>query len=226
MEFRHPPARPARCHDMNYEFFAILLLMVGFCLIIAEIFLPSGGLIFMMCLIAFIASFWCATKAWYGTAPTTFGIYVAAVVLLIPAVVIGTFQIFPRTPMGKRLIGAPTTAEVTPYVEEQARLASMIGRVGKTITPLIPGGMVGLDGERLHAFSEGVLIDAGIDVEIMDVRGTRVLVREAVDAPTRRPGREADTSPAAGPADVFLVDDDRETSTGEGDPLDFDVPQS
>jgi membrane-bound serine protease (ClpP class) len=211
---------------MDYEFFAIVLLMVGFTLIVAEIFLPSGGLILIMCVIAFIASLWCATKAWYGTAPVAFGIYLASIVLLIPAVVVGTFKIFPRTPMGKRLIGAPTTAEVTPYVEEQAHLTSLIGRIGKTITPLIPGGMVDVDGERLHAFSQGVLIDPGVDVEIMDVRGTRVRVREAVEARQGESDAQDIATGSSSAADVFLVEDDSDASPDDSNPLDFDVPKA
>lgn len=205
---------------MDYDFLAILLMMVGFSLIVAEIFLPSGGLILVMCVVAFVASFWCAWKAWYGPSPFAFGVYLTAFLVLIPAVVIGTFKLFPLTPMGKRLIGAPTIEEVTPYAEEQAHLQSLIGRIGKTITPLIPGGLVAVDGERLHAFSEGVLIDPGVDVEIMDVRGTRVLVREAVDAP---PAPAEETPNRPDPEDVFLTD----TESGDDeDRLDFDVPQS
>lgn len=205
---------------MDPSTLAILLLMVGFFLIIAEIFLPSGGLILVMCVVAFTASFWFAYRSWYETSPTSFGIYLAALILLIPTVIIGTFNIFPRTPMGKRLIGAPTTEEVTPYVQEQAHLQSLIGRVGTTITPLIPGGMVNVDGERLHAFSEGVLIDPGVDVEIMDVRGTRVVVREA--APLA--GDQSQPPPATedGP---FLTDSEPDSNT-DGTRLDFDVPQS
>jgi membrane-bound ClpP family serine protease len=208
---------------LDYPSLAILLLMVGFVLIIAEIFLPSGGLILVMCLIAFIASFWSAYKAWYGVSSLAFGLYLAALVFLIPTVVIGTFNIFPKTPMGKRLIGAPTTEEVTPYAEEQAHLQSLIGHIGKTITPLIPGGMVSVEGERLHAFSEGVLIDPGVDVEILDVRGTRVLVREAVEVPKPQP---PPTEPAEtpSPSDVFLTESEAETDNER--PLDFDVPQS
>ena len=208
---------------MDYEFLAIVLLMVGSALIVAEIFLPSGGLILVMCVIAFVASFWCATKAWYGTSPFAYGTYLAALLILIPMVVIGTFNIFPRTPMGKHLIGAPTTEEVTPYLAETAHLQSLIGRIARTITPLVPGGMVSIDGERLHAFSEGVLIDPGVDVEIMEVRGTRVLVREAVELPT-----DDESSATAGRSrsdDVFLADDEAEPPAGER-PLDFDVPQS
>jgi membrane-bound ClpP family serine protease len=203
---------------LDYPGLAILLLMVGFALIIAEIFLPSGGLILVMCVIAFAASFWAAYKAWYGVSSLAFGLYLASLVILIPAFVIGSFQVFPRTPMGKRLIGAPTLEEVTPYAEEQAHLQSLIGHIGKTITPLIPGGMVSVNGERLHAFSEGVLIDPGVAVEILDARGTRVLVREALDVP---PPKSPGTIPAS---DVFLTE--AESEADDQRPLDFDVPQS
>lgn len=206
---------------LDYPSLAILLLMVGFVLIIAEIFLPSGGLILVMCVVAFIASFWAAYKAWYGVSSIAFGLYLGALVILIPTFVIGSFQLFPRTPMGKRLIGAPTTEEVTPYAQEQAHLQSLIGEIGKTITPLIPGGMVSVHGERLHAFSEGVLIDPGVDVEIMDVRGTRVVVREAVDVP--QPPK-SDAAPPPAPSDVFLTEADADADDDR--PLDFDVPQS
>jgi membrane-bound ClpP family serine protease len=206
---------------LDYPSLAILLLMVGFALIIAEIFLPSGGLILVMCVVAFIASFWSAYKAWYGVSSLAFGLYLAALVILIPAFVIGSFQIFPRTPMGKRLIGAPTTEEVTPYVEEQAHLQSLIGHIGKAITPLIPSGMVNVNGERLHAFSEGVLIDSGVEVEILDVRGTRVLVREAVDLP--QPQSTQPPEPVSA-SEVFLTES--EADSEDDRPLDFDVPQS
>src|SRR5690606_25828391 len=196
-------------------------LMVGFALIIAEIFLPSGGLISVMCIVAFIASFWAAYKAWYGVSSLAFGLYLTALIIFIPAFVIGGFQVFPMTPMGKRLIGAPTLEEVTPYAEEQAHLQSLIGQIGKTITPLLPGGMVNVNGERLHAFSEGVLIDPGVDVEILDVRGTRVLVREAVDVPKPPQTEPEETSPAS---DVFLTETDADDDDER--PLDFDVPQS
>lgn len=206
---------------MDYDSLAILLLMVGFCLIIAEIFLPSGGLILVMCVVAFASSYWCAHKAWYGTSPFAYGVYLAALIVLIPSVVIGTFNIFPKTPMGKRLIGAPTTEEVTPYAEETAHLQSLIGHIGKTVTPLIPGGMVSVDGERLHAFSEGVLIDSGVDIEVLDVRGTRVLVREAT-APAAPP--TAELAEPQTKDNAFLADGEQDT--GDERPLDFDVPQS
>ncbi len=40
------------------------------------------------------------------------------------------------------------------------------------ITLLSPGGMVRVRDERLHAFTEGVLINMGEPIEVVAVRGT------------------------------------------------------
>ncbi len=206
---------------MDYEFFAILLLLVGFVLIVAEVFLPSGGLILILCAISIGASLWCATKAWYGTEPFAFGAYLASLAILIPTVIIGAFQIFPRTSFGRNLIAPPTLDEVTPHAEEREHLSRFVGRVGRTISPLTPGGLVMIDSERLHAFSEGVLIDRDMPVEIIEVRGTRVLVREAAE-PTEELAQPG-SSPEAELADeTDVVSGDEGTSEP---PLDFTVPQ-
>lgn len=208
---------------MDYDFFAILLLLVGFILIVAEVFLPSGGMILIMCTIAFGGSLWCAVQAWYGTHPVAFGSYITSLIVLIPTVVIGAFQVFPKTPFGRRIMAAPTLEEVTPHVREREHLSKFIGRIAEAITPLMPGGLVSIDSERLHAFSEGVIIERGTPVEIVEVRGTRVVVR-AADLETLN--REAEQ---AGNDDELLADSEAtRNDDGEGPaepPLDFAVPQ-
>jgi membrane-bound serine protease (ClpP class) len=113
------------------------------------------------------------------------------------------------------LLAAPDLAEVTPYQAEAARLSQLIGKRGVTQTPLNPGGMVRIDGERLHAFSEGLLVDAGRTVEIIEVRGTRVLVRPVSESSDPDAAREV---AAAEPFDSSV-------SSSDAPPLDFDVPQ-
>ena len=207
-------ARSAPVAGMNYEFLAILLLILGCGLIIAEVFIPSGGMILVMCVISFVTSFWCAYKAWWGISPGYFTTYVVSLVVLIPGVLAGLYKVLNDTRVGDRiLLSGPELQDVTPYQDEEARLSRFLGRRGQTLTLLTPGGMVRIDGERLHAFSEGVMIQAGADIEIVAVRGTRVLVREVsgdaesvaeVEAPLL-----AEAEPRAAPPA----------------PLDFDVPQ-
>ncbi len=202
---------------MNFEFLAILLLILGCGLIVAEVFIPSGGMILVMCVISFVASFWCAYKAWWGISPGYFTTYVVSLVVLIPAVLMGVYKVLNDTRMGDRiLLSGPDLHDVTPYQNEEAHLAQYVGRRGQTITLLTPGGMVRVNGERLHAFSEGVMIEPGADVEVIAVRGTRVMVREVT-------GDSAPELNDPAPSDDLLTE--AEPRDAPPAPLDFDVPQ-
>jgi hypothetical protein len=105
---------------------------------------------------------------------------------------------------------------VTPHQAEQARLQQTVGKKGRTLSMLNPGGLVLVDGERLHAFSEGVMVDPNEWVEVLEVRGARVLVRRT-SAPVLPPLDSPGPSPlATEPAPDLAAD-------GQ---LDFDLPQS
>jgi membrane-bound serine protease (ClpP class) len=84
------------------------------------------------------------------------------------------------------------------------------------LTLLTPGGLVNVNGERLHCVSEGVMVPPGTTVEVVEVRGTRVLVR----IPSRT---AAKTLPPAAASEAFLAD--APDASQQPAPLDFDVPQ-
>ncbi len=203
---------------MNYESLAFLLMVIGFALIAAEIFIPSGGMIMILCVIAFSASIWFAYKAWWEAAPVYFWTFIGSLVLLIPGTIIGTFRMLERTSLGKRiLLAAPDPESVTPYQEETAHLNELIGSRGEALTLMTPSGMVRVQGERLHAFSEGLVIQAGEAVEIIGVRGTRVLVRPVAQdsALTESATGKGSDSPR----------ESHETGTSEDESaVDFDFP--
>ena len=70
---------------------------------------------------------------------------------------------------------ATTTEEG--YVSNVNRI-ELIGKVGKTITPLRPSGTVLVDDERIDVVSEGSYIDSNKKVKIIEVEGSRIVVRE------------------------------------------------
>lgn len=194
---------------MTYEALALLLMIVGFALIVAEVFIPSGGMILILCVISFASSIWSAHKAWWGVQPGLFWVYIAALVVLIPSATVAAFRFLENSPFGRRvLLTAPTHQEVVPHRVEVSRLTALVGAHGTALTLMTPGGMVSVQGERLHAESEGQLIDPGTPVEVAGVRGTRVLVRPVTTG-------AAGTSVAGAPAG----------STESPAPLDFDFPQ-
>jgi membrane-bound ClpP family serine protease len=165
---------------MEYSHFSILLLLLSLALLVSEVFVPSGGFIAVLMLISLVGSIFCAFRAWWDTSPTIWWTYIASVLVLLPAVLIGAFTIFPRTAYGRRvLLDAPAPEEITPFAKEQAELQKLVGRRGKTVTPHNPGGMVSVDGRRYHSESRGLMLDPGEEVEIIAVKGNHLVVRLA-----------------------------------------------
>ncbi len=198
---------------MEDSVIALLLLVIGLVLLVAEFFIPSGGMIFVVAMVCCTGSIWFAWRAWWESSPGMWWTYIASLVVLIPAVVGGALYYFPRTAVGRRiLLEAPSLEEVTPYAEDEERLSQLVGRTGKTLTLLTPGGLVLVDGERMHCESEGMLIDPDQAVEIVDVKGNRLVVRKL---DRQKPRSEQDDDPPIAGNDP---DDDPR--------LDFDVPQS
>jgi len=54
---------------------------------------------------------------------------------------------------------------------------ALVGKRGKTLTPLRPAGSVLIDGERVDVVSDGGYIPADRQVEVIQVEGVRVVVR-------------------------------------------------
>lgn len=194
---------------MEPAYLALVLLVLGLALIVCEVFIPSAGLIAAFATLCFAGSIAAAWTAWWYKSPAYFMIYAISLLILIPSAISGAFYLLPRTEFGRQvLLEAPDLQEVTPYQEEQRQLQRLIGRVGKTLTLLNPGGIVLVEGTRQHCESEGLLLEAGTPVEIVAVKGNRVVVR---------PVENRNTADEAGPR----------LSQAEGqNPLDFDLPQS
>ncbi len=202
---------------MTYEALALLLMAIGFALIVAEVFIPSGGLLSILCVVTFSSSVWSAYKAWYGVSPWLFWTFVAALVILIPLAVVAAFRFLERSAFGRKvLLRGPTQAEVTPHRDEVSRLTALVGQKGQALTLMTPGGMVEVLGERLHAESDGSLISSGTCVEVVGVKGTRVLVRESAPLPAEK--QTPPEAPPTTPLPLGSEDDPRA-------PLDFDFPQ-
>lgn len=202
---------------MDYVSLAFLLAVLGFALIIAELFVPSGGLITVGCIVCFVSSIWFAYRGWWESSQGLFWTFSSSLLVGIPIFLLGLLRLIETTRLGDRiLLSAPKSEDVTPHLAEQQRLQQMIGKKGRTLSMLNPGGMVLVDGERLHAFSEGMMVDPNEWVEILEVRSARVKVRRT-SAPVLPPLDSPEASPAPPGRDGDVAADGQ---------LDFDLPQS
>ena len=90
------------------------------------------------------------------------------------------------------VLAPPTQEEIDPASQHDRELQSLIGEVGRTVTPLLPSGIIEVEGRRIDTIAEGMGIEPGTLVRVVDVRGNRVIVRKLeLNNPT--PGNRADT---------------------------------
>jgi len=153
--------------------FAIFLYFACVALIIAEVFVPSGGLISvcaLACLIGGIAIFFrhSVTTGWVG---------IIIAIVMIPSIVIIAYKIFPRTKFGKSVTLSPPQREQGDAIPDTNELKKLLGADGAVLTPLRPVGMCDFSGRRIECVAESGYVDKGKKVKVIDVESTRVTVR-------------------------------------------------
>ena len=154
---------------------AILLMLAGLALAVLEVFVPSGGLLGFLAATAVLSSV--GIGLYSRGAATGFGLAAFAVVVL-PAVMALALKYWPETPMGRRfLLGLPTQEEVLPDQAERQRLKLLLGKIGHAKTAMLPSGAISIEGRTYDALSQGMPIDPGQPVKVVDVHGLAVVVR-------------------------------------------------
>jgi membrane protein implicated in regulation of membrane protease activity len=124
----------------------------------------------------------------------------AGTLLAVPAVLMLAFRWFPSTPIGRRVLPPPPSADdVLPDLSLRQRLRSLVGRRGRAASELVPWGSVEIDGDSFEAMSEGGPIAPDAPVEVVAVQSRALVVRVAAVVPAARPAEPA-AAPAAEPA--------------------------
>jgi membrane-bound ClpP family serine protease len=179
---------------------AILLLVLGLALVVLEFFIPSGGILGFLAacsIIAAIAVGFMDGRPWVGVS------ILGAAVIGLPVVIVGAVHLWPKTPLGRRmLLGTPTDTQVLPAGPRQRTLKDLIDRVGVAKSKMLPSGAVTIDGRTIHAVSEGMPIDPGQRVRVINVRGNRVVVRPVEGDSTSEP----ESDPLSRPFDIVSLD--------------------
>ncbi len=151
------------------------LLVFALILLFAEVFIPSGGLIGVIAAFCLVYSVWLAFRQ-----SQSLGLgFLAADVVLLPAVLALAMYLWPKTPLAKRVFLKPPGPEEIEVSHSPHRLDHLVGQIGRALTPLRPSGMVDFDGRKLDGVSEDGLIAPGTLVQAVRVRSGRLVVRTA-----------------------------------------------
>ena len=152
---------------------AILFFTAGVALLIAEVLLPSHGVLGILGAVGLM----CGVGACFAINQYLGLVAAVLVVALTPFGLALWVKVWPHTPVGKRMILGPPEASAAPAPRVH------VGQVGVVVSELRPGGVCEFlgpsrAGERVEARSEhGDVIPAGRRVEVVDVVDGRPLVR-------------------------------------------------
>jgi membrane-bound ClpP family serine protease len=166
-----------------------LLFILGLVLVMMEEFvLPGFGVAGVVGIVLMLASLGLVTfnevpDTWQGvqSLAARMGQYLLALVVAM----FGAFTIaryLPRIPGANRLMLMPPgekTGEAEPSALPGAALAaSLLGAVGTSVTVLRPAGTVLFGDQYIDVVTEGGFIPAGARVQVIEVEGVRIVVKE------------------------------------------------
>jgi membrane-bound ClpP family serine protease len=164
---------------MDFVTLAYILLALAFVLMVTELFIPTGGVCFILSALCAIAG---VTLIFYYGNQTTGFIALFVAFVGVPVLLSAIFYLWPESLWGKRLIPKPEDEMTMATLPANALLEQLKGRIGKTISPLRPAGIVEFDGKRIDCVSEGMMIDSNQWVRCVEVKAGRVVVRQ-IDKP-------------------------------------------
>lgn len=195
---------------MDYLTIALVLIALGVFLLLAEVLIPTGGILVVAALLLFALGV--GSILYYGS--TLEGVVaIVGLAVGLPAAGYVAVQAWRRMSLDTVLDETGEAAPPVPVPE----IDGLKGRTGKTVSPLRPSGTVEFDGKRVDAMSEGTMLGAGVWVRCVDVRRGQVIVREMAE-----PGTE-DVSPAPKAAPGPSEEPEREKPKKLDDFDDFDI---
>lgn len=183
------------------------LYLLGMAVLVAEVFVPSGGVLGFVSVAAFVSSIAMAYGEFGAGAGT---VLLGITALLVPAMLGVAFRWFPETPLGRRVLPPPPEPEdVVPDVDRRRQARGLVGQAGCTETDLLPWGRVTVGGRSFDGMSESGPIDRGTAIDVVGVEGVGLVVRPRSGRPegaggnaSSRPGGGRTDATAAPPGDL------------------------
>src|SRR5262249_9183140 len=151
---------------------AFILIAAGFLLMVAELFIPSGGILSVLS----------ATGILVGVAlafsyDTTTGLWtLVGVGLALPVAMGLAFHYWQKTLIGSRFYStAPDDGPRGASMAEHQELQQLRGQIWQTLSALRPAGVVDFNGRRVDCITEAIMVAEGQTVRCVDVKAGRVI---------------------------------------------------
>jgi membrane-bound serine protease (ClpP class) len=161
---------------------AVILLGLGLACVLAEVFVPSLGLLSIAATAAIVGAVIAAFQQSTGAGIN----FLLVVALSVPATMLVAFKLLPRSPWGRRMVSSGLSFESSKATD--ARDLALVGQEGLVLSDLRPAGHARIGERRVDVVSRGESIPAGARVRVLEVAGNRVVVvRADVPGPSSSP---------------------------------------
>ncbi len=147
-----------------------VLQIIGVIVIIAEIILPSGGILSILaaCLLGFSLF-----KA-FALSTNVGMLFLGADIIIVPALVLLGLKLIAKSPVTLR----KTLSKEDGVMSQKKEMEILLDASGTAITDLRPAGSIKIDNKRIDAVTRGDYIDKGTQVRVVEVTGNQIIVRE------------------------------------------------
>lgn len=159
---------------------ALGLFVLAILIFFVDLFIPTGGVLIgvtgVLALGAIVLAFMHSVSTGLWMIIGTF--------LAIPLMFWAFIELWPKTPVGKRLIVSPEKAD--DFVWSDAKNAdpkTLIGAVGIVVDELLPSGFVKIHNRKYEAITETGPIDSGKPVKVVGLDLGRLVVVETNELP-------------------------------------------
>lgn len=148
----------------------IILQLAAVAVLIAEIIIPTGGILGVITAGLFGYSLY---LVFTGISTAAGMIFVAADVVLVPVVLIAGIKLLVKSPATLNA----SLSKADGYSSQSDDLAGWIGQKGVAATDLRPAGIGIISGKRVDVVSRGEYIEKGSEFFVQAVEGNRVVVK-------------------------------------------------
>ncbi|MBT3312271.1 MAG: serine protease [Desulfobacterales bacterium] len=150
-------------------FLPIILQLAGVVVIIAEIFIPSGGVLAVVSLGLIGYSLFLV----FSSMSAEIGfLFLAADIIIIPFLVIAGLKIIAKSPAALR----KELSSDQGVTSQDPELINYLGKEGIAITDLRPAGIAKIDGKRVDVVSRGEYLEKDTPVKVYSVTGNQIIV--------------------------------------------------
>jgi len=157
---------------MNELSFPIILQLIGILVIIAEIILPSGGLLTVLAVGIFGYSL---VVVFTQISSTAGAVFLALDVVMVPVLVIAGLKMLAKSPVTLRT----TLSSAEGVTSQNPEMEQYIGKSGKAMSNLRPAGAALIEGKRVDVVTRGEYIEKETAITVQSVTANQVIVKAA-----------------------------------------------